>query len=46
MNKYRFYFIIKDTQEWFIYRIEKWNGTQYVLDEEMNLKWKDKKINL
>ena len=46
MKKFRFYFTVNDNQEWFIDRVEKWNGNQYVLDEEMNLKWKDKKISL
>jgi len=46
MKKYRFYFTVNDNQEWFIDRVETWDGMQYIEDEDMNIKWKNKKISL
>lgn len=46
MKKHRFYFTVNDQQEWFIDRVETWNGKQYVLDEELNLRWRGKRISL
>jgi hypothetical protein len=45
MKKHRFYFTVTDNQ-WFIDRVETWDGKQYVLDESMNLRWRGKKMSL